>query len=339
MPVASRRTFATLGATRVGHCKAVLVWQPATWADIEGLIGRARESSALDLKRELPTQGRSFPKQIAAMARAGGVILYGVEEDKVRRVASAITPVPVDGAEERIRASTNDVEPRLAFEVEVLRSTPDAERGVVAVIVPPSPSWPHMVDGRYPVREGTTTRYLSDSETREAMTQGVMSRVESVFSGDERSEPDRGWAVQYAATFGFAALIPDATENALLVEFPYGAHSAVFLVLRDALFGSHRERIELEGVLMNGTGARFHVRESSDGRTQEVVTLDYVQPLLEGRAFAEMPTQAVYYRLERGGFVEVGRGDVYDPVEAPWDIPRAIEPFLDPDWIREQREA
>ena len=69
----------------------------------------------------------------------------------------------------------------------------------------------------------------------------------------------------------------------------------------------------------------------------EVVTLDYVRPLRDDRCFADMPTQAVYYRLGKGGFIEVGRGDVYDAVDAPWDIPRAIEPFLDPHWVAEQR--
>jgi hypothetical protein len=166
----------------------------------------------------------------------------------------------------------------------------------------------------------------------------VSSMFESVAEPPTPDDPDRGWETQYSATFGFAPILPGADDNALLVEFPYGAHSAVLLALEDSVFAEdHRERLTLRGVVMNGTGARFHVREASDGTGREIVTLDYVRPLREDRSFAEMPTQAVYYRLTPDGFVEVGRGDVYDTVDTAWDIPRAVEPFLDPAWVREQR--
>jgi hypothetical protein len=124
-------------------------------------------------------------------------------------------------------------------------------------------------------------------------------------------------------------------RNGLLVEFPYGAHSAVLIALEDP--DVHHGGLLLRGVVTNGTGARFHVRESSDGTAHEVVTLDYVRPLRDDRALVNMPTQPVYYRLTDTGFVEVGRGAVYDPDEDPWNIPRAVEPFLDPAWVRQQR--
>ena len=146
------------------------MWKPGDWSDIEALIGIRGESESLDLKRQLPSQGHDFPKDIAAMSKDGGVILYGVDEDKSRRVASEITPVPIDGVEERIRNATKDVDPRVGFELTILRPSSDEVEGVVAVVVPPSRDWPHMVDGRYPVRDGTTTRYLSHAETEAALT-------------------------------------------------------------------------------------------------------------------------------------------------------------------------
>jgi hypothetical protein len=168
----------------------------------------------------------------------------------------------------------------------------------------------------------------------------VAGMLESVAEPPRPDDPDRGWEVQYPATFGFAPLLPSETGNTLLVEFPYGAHSGVLLALEDSLFDTdHRNRIRLRGSVMNGTGARFHVREASDGSHAEVVTLDYVLPLRDDRSMAEMPTQAVYYRLLEAGFQEVGRGEIYDSVEAPWDIPRAVEPFLSPDWVRQQRSS
>jgi hypothetical protein len=113
------------------------------------------------------------------MSKGGGVIVYGVEEDKTRRVASEITPVPIDGVEERIRNAAREVEPRLEFEVRVLRPSPDAPAGVVAVVVPASPNWPHMVNGRFPIRDGTTTRYLSHAEAEAAFAQRRAAAVPS----------------------------------------------------------------------------------------------------------------------------------------------------------------
>lgn len=165
----------------------------------------------------------------------------------------------------------------------------------------------------------------------------VTSMLDRVAEPPRPSDPDRGWQIQYPATFGFAAILPDSDDNALLIEFPYGAHSAVLLALEDDIMSGRHDPISLRGVAMNGTGARFHVREASDGSGSEVVTLDYVRPLREDRSFAEMPTQTVYYRLGEHGFAEAGRGDIYDPIEAAWDIPRSVEPFLDPAWVEEQR--
>jgi hypothetical protein len=165
----------------------------------------------------------------------------------------------------------------------------------------------------------------------------VSSILDSVAEPPTPRDPDRGWQMQYPATFGSAPILPSTERNALLVEFPYGAHSAVLLALEDTFGDDSDDRIRLHGVVLNGTGARFHVREASDGTRHEVVTLDYVRPLRDDRSLAEMPTQAVYYHLTETGFVEVGRGEVYDAAEAPWAIPRAVEPFLDPEWVRKQR--
>jgi hypothetical protein len=160
----------------------------------------------------------------------------------------------------------------------------------------------------------------------------VTSMLDSVTRPPRPDDPDRGWNFQIPATFGFAPVLPDTDQNAYLVEFPVGAHSATLLAL------DHGEgELELRGSISNGTGARFHVRESSDGSSHEVVTLDYVRPLREDRGLANMPTQTVYYRMTGSGFVEVGRGDEFDPVDAPWAIPRAVEPFLDPAWLREHQ--
>lgn len=98
------------------------------------------------------------------------MIVYGIEEDKSRRVASEIAHVRLDGVEERIRNAAKDVDPPIEFEVRLIRPRPGAGEGVVVVVVPQSHDWPHMVRGRYPIRYGTTTRYLSHTEVKSALT-------------------------------------------------------------------------------------------------------------------------------------------------------------------------
>jgi hypothetical protein len=141
--------------------------QPTTWSDVQALIG-VSESDHLDFKRELPKQGHDFPKDIAAMTRSGGTIIYGVEEDKAVRMASSIAPVPIDGVEERIRQASKHVRPELKFDVDVITASPQDTSGVVVVQVPVSTDWPIMVNDRFPVRYGTTTRYLDGAEVQAA---------------------------------------------------------------------------------------------------------------------------------------------------------------------------
>lgn len=141
--------------------------RPQTWGDVEALIG-ARESEHLDFKRELPSQAHDFPKDIAAMTRSGGTIIYGLEEDKAAGIASKIAPVPINGVEERIRQASKNVRPELKFQVDVITALPEHTSGVVVIRIPASPHWPIMVNDKFPVRYGTTTRYLDRDEVREA---------------------------------------------------------------------------------------------------------------------------------------------------------------------------
>ena len=140
----------------------------------------------------------------------------------------------------------------------------------------------------------------------------------------------RGWIMEYEATVGYADLTGAGPPYQLLVEFPVGAHSAALLAFEEEVVGGH---VTLLGQITNGVGASFHVRDSAGGGA-EIVTLNYVEPLLDGRSLAEMPTQTVYYRYNRTDFVEVGRGETYDPHE-PYDIPRSVRPFLSPEWVAE----
>jgi hypothetical protein len=167
------------------------------------------------------------------------------------------------------------------------------------------------------------------------VAEAVTSMLDGVSRPPTPDDPDRGWEAQLPATTGSARINPDGSY-ATLVELPYGAHSALLLAFEDT--GDPSTRVRVIGTVTNGTGARFHLREASDGGPHEVVTLDHIRPIDFSRSMAEMPVQTVYYRLIEDGFVEAGRGEVYDGSGAQaWDIPKSVEPFLSPQWISEVR--
>ncbi|HKP90508.1 MAG TPA: ATP-binding protein [Thermoleophilaceae bacterium] len=139
------------------------MWQPGTWSDITALLGHQGESASLDFKASFGSNNE-LAKDIAAMTVAGGVLLVGVDEDS-DGFASALTPVDLTGQEERVRQIANSlITPPPAFDIAAIREQPGTTQGVIAVIVPPSPFAPHQTNGRYPTRDGTTTRNLTDAE-------------------------------------------------------------------------------------------------------------------------------------------------------------------------------
>jgi hypothetical protein len=145
------------------------MWRPRTWLDLESLVGVADETANLDFKAGLTTSTKELAKDIAAMTVDGGVLLYGVEEDPTTAVATKLAKVPLSGAEERIRqVISSRIAPAPAIEVYYLPENNGDADGVVVVVVPPSSLGPHMVEGRYPRRDGTTTGLLSEPEVARA---------------------------------------------------------------------------------------------------------------------------------------------------------------------------
>lgn len=99
------------------------------------------------------------------MAVSGGLLIYGVEEDKDTRVAKEITPVPLNGLEERLHSiAGSSIAPTPSFDVEIVKENDGDADGGVVVIIPPSPVAPHQVKDRYPCRSGTVNAYLSEPE-------------------------------------------------------------------------------------------------------------------------------------------------------------------------------
>jgi hypothetical protein len=132
-----------------------------------------REDGDLDFKQarygNSDQERREFAGDIAAMANdRGGLIVIGIRDEN--DVAAEATPVElVDGEEGRLRqTAAGDLAPYAPFDIRVVETSDDPERGYYLLIVPPSPLRPHAVrkgrDLRYPRRDGTTTRWLTEAE-------------------------------------------------------------------------------------------------------------------------------------------------------------------------------
>ncbi len=124
------------------------MWIPKTEEDLRSALESmaATETSILDFKREVGSKSREIAKDIAAMANDGGVIIYGVAEDKGGK-PTILSPFPLEGVAERIDAIARSgiVEPP-RIEIKEIVSEADTGRGYLAVIVPASPRAPHMVE-------------------------------------------------------------------------------------------------------------------------------------------------------------------------------------------------
>lgn len=141
------------------------MWIPRSWQDLELAIGVQIEGESLDFKKALPPKAaiRDLAKDAAAMSIGGGVIVVGVDESQ--GVATAITPIELAGAVERVQQVIDAyVAPAVAVKITPIRENEDDDTGVLVIAVSASWSAPHQYEHRFPARAGSTTRYLAERE-------------------------------------------------------------------------------------------------------------------------------------------------------------------------------
>jgi hypothetical protein len=152
---------------------------------IEALVTNGvTEDFDLDFKSELygnnDAARRDLAGDVAALANtAGGVIVVGVAEDDQARAVATRAVALSDGEVRRIRLIiASNVAPIPGFDVIPIPGD-DPSTGFYLLAVPRSPSAPHGVlvnDGfRYPVRNGSTIRYLSEPEVATAYRERFLS--------------------------------------------------------------------------------------------------------------------------------------------------------------------
>jgi hypothetical protein len=154
---------------------------PLTWQMIEQLVEQQVEEAAdLDFKQILPNGKGEWrdetAKDLAAMANSGGgVVVYGVAEQRGRGTAKSIERVELKESDVRslTQVAYNLVHPPLMDIRPVKIVDPQRpELGVLAIVVPPSAEVPHMYWRREaflaPVRHGADTQWMDERQIEHA---------------------------------------------------------------------------------------------------------------------------------------------------------------------------
>ncbi|MCO1597419.1 ATP-binding protein [Micromonospora sp. RHAY321] len=231
-----------------------------------------QEAFDLDFKQTLyggkDQEKRALAGDVAALANTGGgVIVLGVEEDDQARATKAPGVAISDAEVARMRQSIASlVAPMPAVDILTVPEPTtgvgddDTQQGFIVVAVPRSPGAPHAVlinDGlRFPVRNGATTRYLSEPEVATA----YRNRFASAQRQDQRIvEVEREAISRLAMDDNYAwvivSLVPDLPGDMILQD----AFRAWEMEIRrrptitDEGVGIHRTRVGRRRLLADGT--------------------------------------------------------------------------------------
>lgn len=124
---------------------------PRTFDELQSALVDAAETTYIDYKRQLPERksNHEIAIDVTAMSVEGGVLVYGVEENKATRTFT-LCPIDLVGVEERIANVVRDrAGGSVPFSVHTIED-PNPEntgKGYAIVVVSESPLAPHMVEG------------------------------------------------------------------------------------------------------------------------------------------------------------------------------------------------
>lgn len=200
--------------------------------DIEACVRNEdfNENHYLEAKRALDLQNKTqkleFARDVAQFAFDGGVVVYGIGENKQfaeqgedEEAQFYLSPFDLSSltVEQIEQVAQGRCEPPLSIRVQRLPSPDDPGTGYIVVTIPPSSRAPHMVDGKYPSRNQSTRSYLNDSAVRIYMQlqHDAKARAESeltkAIANDPASRPDQ----DSAHIFGVAVPISNWSEMEL----------------------------------------------------------------------------------------------------------------------------
>ena len=163
------------------------MWIPKSAAEVEEAARRGdlEETHTFDAKAALPPSKKNHDVavDVSAMTVDGGSLVYGLGEDKDKRL-TVLSPIDLKGAPERVAqiVDASISEPPF-IQVETLPLDEDPSKGYLLVIVPQSARAPHQVttddDLRYYGRGAKGNRILSEGD------------VAALYARRERWEVDR----------------------------------------------------------------------------------------------------------------------------------------------------
>jgi predicted HTH transcriptional regulator len=224
--------------------------------NVDELLKR-QEGKTLEFKRELTTAERVLVSVVAFANTAGGIVLFGVE-DQTRRVIGIPDP---HGLEERLANLLSEaIRPRLAPEIEVL---PWRKTHVVAVRVFPSPGRPHYVKAKGP-EEGVYIRVGPSNRRVDRIMLDELRRLAHRESFDEQPMLEQSSeALDFRAASEFFSpvrLMADRDWRTLGIVVEHQGH------LRPStggmlLFGHERARWFPDAYIQAG---RFHGTDRTD---------------------------------------------------------------------------
>lgn len=255
---------------------------------------RQREDQQLEWKGDLDDDANEVAKDVAALANArGGLLVYGVQENRATSAAAAITNVAITDTairayRSKLFARLNPIVPGLAIEGIAAEVSSDPSSGLLVVQVPASPDAPHVVGtGRtlsVPYRVGTQTRWMSEWEIERAYQDRFArrlsdsARLDQLISEaeDQLNLNDGSWIVTAArptvpASSSLAPPDRGATEQTLseavrlsmrLFEHEENPYRPVLHVLPDLRF-----RVGLRRWVVRGSQAQpdTHIELHHDG--------------------------------------------------------------------------
>lgn len=179
-----------------------------------GIATGAKEAVDLDWKSQLPAakdlRGSDFPKDIAAMANAGGgTIVYGVEESQKAATKRVDAGVLDEGHERALRkAAIRPVTPPI-FGLDVVRLEHDG-LNAATVVIPNSADGPHLIYRNdlfgAPLRVDADTIWMTERDLEAAYRARFNERryseeaLDSLYSetGTGRDVENRAWLIAVA---------------------------------------------------------------------------------------------------------------------------------------------
>jgi Putative DNA-binding domain len=249
-------------------------WVPKSAAELEDALQNqtVTESIYLDFKSLRAgnnKDSKGLAKDFASMSHLGGVLIFGVEEQKPAAEGPSIftrAPGDLSGLRERMsQIASTRVQPPVFLETTELYR--DDDTGYLVVVVPASSAAPHMVDGAYYARNDSTNRQMSDVEVRTLHIQNDLRRekYEGLLDREALRDPSPSDEREHGRMFVVAQ--PVSANMGLLQKTLYPGNIVDWLRQLDPVRTSP---IRYSPSLLDGTD--FYIRANGVSRSSYLVT-------------------------------------------------------------------